>query len=156
MHEDADFARLFRARPLRFVLPMRELHPDTSFECNLITIETVHQSLQLFQDIINIDHKTDFEIVGETDNIEYSDKSRYWRDEHRSALRKKPAAHLLLDGKIFVKPELLCDVGCETPRINADSHLGKEYRYFYAISCDMDLDNPGTVSTFLEFIKEII
>lgn len=145
MHEDADFARLFRARPLRFVLPMRELHPDTPFECNLITIETVHQSLQLFQDIINIDHKTDFEIVGDTDNIEYSDKSRYWRDEHRSALRKKPAAHLLLDGKIFVKPELLCDVGCETPRINADSHLGKEYRYFYAISCDMDLDNPGTL-----------
>lgn len=156
MHEDADFARLFRARPLRFVLPMRELHPDTPVEYNIITIETVHQSLQLFQDIINIDHKTDFEIVGETDNIEYSDKSRYWRDEHRSALRKKPAAHLLLDGKIFVKPELLCDVGCETPRINADSHLGKEYRYFYAISCDMDLDNPGTVSTFLEFIKEII
>lgn len=153
MHKDADFARLFRARPLRFVLPMRELHPDTTSEYNLITIETVHQNLELFQDIININYKTDLEIV---DNIEYSDKSRYWRDEHRSALQKKPTAHLLLDHKIFVKPELLCDVGCETPRINADSHLGKEYRYFYAISCDMDLDNPGTVSTFLKFIKEII
>lgn len=142
MHGDADFGRLFRARPLRFVLPMRELHPDTPSEYNLITIKTVHQSLQLFRDI---DRETDLEIVGDTDDIEYSDKSRYWRDEHRSALRRKPAAHLLPDGKVFVKPELLCDVGCETPRINADSHLGKEYRYFYAISCDMDLNNPGTL-----------
>lgn len=145
MHGDADFARLFRARPLRFVLPMKEVQPDTPSQYNLITIKTVHQSLQLFRDMINIE--TDYEIVGDMDDIEYNDKSRYWRDEHGSALRRKPAAHLLLDGRIFVRPELLCDVGCETPRINADFHLGKEYRYFYAISCDMDLDNPGTVST---------
>lgn len=52
-------------------------------------------------------------------------------------LRNGPG-NLLPDGRILVKPELLCDVGCETPRINVDSHLGKEYRYFYAISCDMD------------------
>jgi len=153
MHGDADFGRLFRARPLRFVLPMREVHSDTTSDYNLITIKTVHQSLQLFQDIISIDHNTNLEIVDGADNIENNDKSRYWRDEHRSALQKKPVAHLLLGGKIFVKPELLCDVGCETPRINADFHLGKEYRYFYAISCDMDMDNPGTVSTFLEFLK---
>lgn len=154
MHGDADFARLFRARPLRFVLPMREVDPDETSDDNLITIKTVHQNL--FQDIINIDHKTNLEIVDDVNNIKNSDKSRYWRDEHRSALRKKPVAHLLLDGKIFVKPELLCDVGCETPRINTDFHLGKEYRYFYAISCDMDLDNPGTVSIFLEFLKHTV
>jgi len=151
MHEDVDFARLTRARPLRFVLPMRDVHPDTTSDCNLITIKMVHQSLQLFQDIISIDHKTNLEIIDDADNIENSDKSRYWRDEH-SVLRKKPVAHLL-DGKIFVKPELLCDVGCEIPRINADFHLGKEYQYFYAISCDMDMDNLETVSIFLEFLK---
>ncbi|XP_025269759.1 carotenoid isomerooxygenase [Camponotus floridanus] len=145
MHGDADFGRLFRARPLRFILPMREVHSDTTSDYNLITIKTVYQNLQLFQDISSIDHNTNLEIVDDADNIENSNKSRYWRDEHRSALRKKPVAHLLLDGKIFVKPELLCDVGCETPRINADFYLGKEYRYFYAISCDMDMDNPGTL-----------
>ncbi|XP_025269761.1 carotenoid isomerooxygenase isoform X1 [Camponotus floridanus] len=143
MHGDIDFARLTRARPLRFVLPMREVHPDTTSDCNLITIKTVHQSLQLFQDVISIDHKTNLEIIDDADNMENSDKSRYWRDE-RSALRKKSVAHFL-DGKIFVKPELLCDVGCEIPRINTDFHLGKEYRYFYAISSDMDIDNPGTL-----------
>ncbi|XP_029175920.1 carotenoid isomerooxygenase [Nylanderia fulva] len=139
MHEDPDFGKLFRARPLRFILPMRELQPNISSQYNLIMIRKMHQKLQLFQDVININT----EIVGDTD--EYSDKSRCWRDERGSVLRRKPAAHLVPDGRIFVKPELLCDVGCETPRINADSHLGKEYRYFYAISCDLDLDNPGTL-----------
>ncbi|GAB1862600.1 Beta,beta-carotene 15,15'-monooxygenase [Camponotus japonicus] len=84
MHEDADFGSLFRARPLRFVLPMKEVPSDTTSDYNL-------------------------------------------------------------DGKIFVKPELLCDVDCETPRINADFHLGKEYRYFYAICCDKDMDNLETL-----------
>lgn len=146
MHGNVDFGRLFRARPLRFILPMKELHPGTSSQYNFITM---HQNLQLFQNVINIE----MEIVGD---IGYSDKSRYWRDERRSALRRKPAAHLLPDGRILVKPELLCDVGCETPRINVDSHLGKEYRYFYAISCDMDLDNPGTVSIYSSNFQSIL
>ncbi|XP_025269760.1 carotenoid isomerooxygenase-like [Camponotus floridanus] len=139
MHGDADFGNLFRASPLRFILPMKEVPSDTTSDYNLITLKTMHQSLQLFQDIISIDYKKNLEIVDDADNIENSDKSRYRRDEH-SALRKKAVAHFL-NGKIFVKPELLCDVGCETPRINTDFHLGKEYRYFYAISCDKDMDN---------------
>ncbi|EFN69093.1 Beta,beta-carotene 9',10'-oxygenase [Camponotus floridanus] len=143
MHGDADFGNLFRASPLRFILPMKEVPSDTTSDYNLITLKTMHQSLQLFQDIISIDYKKNLEIVDDADNIENSDKSRYRRDEH-SALRKKAVAHFL-NGKIFVKPELLCDVGCEIPRINTDFHLGKEYRYFYAISCDMDMDNPGTL-----------
>ncbi|EFN69094.1 Beta,beta-carotene 15,15'-monooxygenase [Camponotus floridanus] len=147
---NADFDRLFRARPLRFVLPMKEVHSDTTSDYNLITLKTVHQNLE-FQDIISTDHKTNLEIVDDADNIENSDKFRHWRDEH-SALRKKPIAHLL-DGKIFVKPELLCDVRCEIPRINTDFHLGKEYRYFYAISCDKDMDTLGTTFLSLLFTK---
>ena len=61
-------------------------------------------------------------------------------------LEKKASAHRLPNGDLFVKPELLCDMGCETPRFNSDLHSGKEYRYFYAISSDVDLENPGTVS----------
>lgn len=44
-----------------------------------------------------------------------------------------------------VRPERLCDLGCETPRIN-DLKIGKNYRYFYAISSDVDAENPGTVN----------
>jgi len=147
MHENVNFSKMFRARSLRFVLPMKKPNPDTPPEHNLITIETVHQSM--FRDVNgeSFDYKPNCDVNGSTNDIEYDSKTKFWQGEHKSKiLRKKPAAHRLLDGKIFVKPELLCDVGCETPRINTEYHLGKEYRYFYAISCDMHLDNPGTVS----------
>lgn len=45
---------------------------------------------------------------------------------------------------LYVFPEVLCDLGCETPRIN-DYKIGNKYRYFYAISSDVDAENPGTV-----------
>jgi carotenoid isomerooxygenase len=54
-------------------------------------------------------------------------------------------AHRLPDGQIFLTPEKLCDLGCETPRIHYERFLGRPYRYFYAISSDVDLENPGTV-----------
>lgn len=44
----------------------------------------------------------------------------------------------------YVCPKVLCDLGCETPRIN-DYKIGNKYRYFYAISSDVDAENPGTV-----------
>lgn len=57
----------------------------------------------------------------------------------------KSEAHYIDNGRIFVKPELLCSLGCETPQIHYEKYSGKKYRYFYAISSDVDLDNPGTV-----------
>ncbi|XP_026812151.1 carotenoid isomerooxygenase isoform X3 [Rhopalosiphum maidis] len=46
--------------------------------------------------------------------------------------------------QLYVCPEKLCDLGCETPRIN-DLKIGKNYRFFYAISSDVDAENPGTL-----------
>ncbi|XP_026687649.1 carotenoid isomerooxygenase-like [Diaphorina citri] len=43
-----------------------------------------------------------------------------------------------------VRPSVICDVGCETPRMNGQ-HQGRSYTYFYAISADIDRDNPGTL-----------
>ncbi|XP_046674847.1 carotenoid isomerooxygenase-like [Homalodisca vitripennis] len=45
---------------------------------------------------------------------------------------------------IRVQPESFCDLGCEMPRFNYD-YLGRPYRYFYAVSTDVELDNPGTL-----------
>jgi carotenoid isomerooxygenase len=45
-----------------------------------------------------------------------------------------------------VESEMIVDIGCETPRIN-ELFDGKPYNYFYAISSDVDLENPGTVRT---------
>jgi len=156
MHENANFSKLFRARPLRFVLPMKKPKPNTPPEHNLIDIETVYQNTEMFHvNDESVDRGPDCNINGNINDIEYDSKTKYWRNEHKSALKKKPTAHQLLNGKIFVKPELLCDVGCETPRINTDFHLGKEYRYFYAIACDVDLNIPGTVSVFHELLISI-
>ncbi|XP_026733290.1 carotenoid isomerooxygenase [Trichoplusia ni] len=44
-----------------------------------------------------------------------------------------------------MKSSILADIGCETPRIHYDLHNSKYYRYFYAISSDVDAENPGTV-----------
>ncbi|GBO98470.1 Carotenoid isomerooxygenase [Eumeta japonica] len=43
-----------------------------------------------------------------------------------------------------VTPAPLADLGCET-RIHYDLYNGRPYRYFYAISSDVDGDNPGTL-----------
>ncbi|XP_032514961.2 carotenoid isomerooxygenase-like [Danaus plexippus] len=43
------------------------------------------------------------------------------------------------------KPSLLADLGCETPRIHYDVYNGRPYRYFYAISSDVDAENPGLI-----------
>jgi hypothetical protein len=90
---------MFRARPLRFVLPLKDISSDTAAETNLVTLQGT-----------------------------------------------KATAYQLYDRKIFVYPECLCDIGCETPRIYYEKYLGRPYRYFYAISSDVDAENPGTVS----------
>ncbi|XP_048480733.1 carotenoid isomerooxygenase [Plutella xylostella] len=44
-----------------------------------------------------------------------------------------------------VAATLLADVGCETPTIHYAMCNGRPYRYFYAISSDVDAENPGTL-----------
>ncbi|KAL0129067.1 hypothetical protein PUN28_004036 [Cardiocondyla obscurior] len=143
MHNNPDFSKLFRARPLRFILPMKTPNLNTPPERNLIAIETVYHNTKVPRSVYGKSVGRD--INGNTNDNEYDSTVEYWQNEHKSALQKKPTAHRCLDGRIFVRPELLCDTGCETPQINGDHYLGKEYRYFYAISCDMDLNNPGTL-----------
>lgn len=123
MHKNPDYANLFRGRPLRFVLPLKDPPVNTPTEENLIKTKTVNQS---------VIEKPEQDEIANKNNVE-------------SLLQRKASAHRLPNGNIFVKPELLCNLGLETPRINYDYYLGKEYRYFYGISSDVDIENPGTV-----------
>ncbi|KAK4884106.1 hypothetical protein RN001_000377 [Aquatica leii] len=59
--------------------------------------------------------------------------------------KTRAQAYLQKNGNVFVQPEKLCDLGCETPRINYEYYSGRKYRYYYAISADVDGDNPGTL-----------
>lgn len=47
-------------------------------------------------------------------------------------------AHVDNKGHIRLTPQQLCHVGCETPTINYGQISGKKYRYFYAITSDVD------------------
>ncbi|XP_072938578.1 carotenoid isomerooxygenase-like [Epargyreus clarus] len=44
-----------------------------------------------------------------------------------------------------VQGRLLADIGCETPRIHYSLLNGRPYQYFYAISSDVDAENPGAI-----------
>ncbi|KAG5670747.1 hypothetical protein PVAND_000988 [Polypedilum vanderplanki] len=116
MQNNPDYAKLFRGRPLRFVLPLKyptKLKSLTNFFA--WNYETNEES---------------FKVIGENlVNLKDSEAT----------------AFSLPDGSIFCKPELLCNLGCETPRIHYEQHLGVEYQYFYAISSDVDASNPGTL-----------
>ncbi|XP_033366327.1 carotenoid isomerooxygenase isoform X1 [Bombus vosnesenskii] len=144
LHKNPDYAKMFRGRPLRFVLPMKRPQLDVPLEYNLITAKTVNQGLESFQgDSVRCQSKSSSEFVEMSTNDEEANKGK--KNDYKNILQRKATAHKLANGSIFVKPELLCDLGCETPRLNYDSCLGREYRYFYAISSDVDLDNPGTI-----------
>ena len=70
---------------------------------------------------------------GNLNSLPYSDSSASWQK----------------DGSIFIRPDELCSLGCETPRINYDVYNSRKYRYFYAVNADVDAHNPGTVNSCL-------
>lgn len=77
------------------------------------------------------------------------DDDREWLEEEGNLVtlrNSKARAHIWENDSVFVVPERLCNLGCETPRIHYEKYLGRPYRYFYAISSDVDANNPGTVS----------
>lgn len=58
----------------------------------------------------------------------------------------KAFAHYINDDDVIQSfPELLCNIGCETPRINYAEYIGRKYKYFYAICCDVDAEYPGLI-----------
>lgn len=118
MQSNPDYAKMFRGRPLRFVLPLLTPTKPKSMT-----------SLKIFFSK-SMEDPSDLNTM--SDNlVKLKDSSA--------------AAFSMPDGTIFCKPELLCNLGCETPQINRDKHLGLEYQYFYAISSDVDAENPGTI-----------
>ncbi|KAG5872558.1 hypothetical protein JTB14_033977 [Gonioctena quinquepunctata] len=98
MQQNPDYAKMFRGRPARFVLPLKPDPVTSDIKKNLVTLKNT-----------------------------------------------RAKAHYLSNGDVYVEPEKLCNLGCETPRINYENYLGKQYRYFYAISSDVDAENPGTI-----------
>lgn len=118
MQNNPDYAKMFRGRPLRFVLPLLRPAKPKSLT-----------SLKVFFSK-SLDDSVDADSVS-SNLVKLKDSSA--------------AAYSMPDASIFCKPELLCNLGCETPRINYEKNLATEYQFFYAISSDVDADNPGTL-----------
>lgn len=118
MQNNPDYAKHFRGRPLRFVLPLNKPEKTKSLT-----------SLKVFFS----------KSVDDFSEIDSSPRNLVQLKDSEASAFSMP------DGSIFCKPELLCNLGCETPRINYERHLGCDYQYFYAISSDVDLENPGTL-----------
>ncbi|XP_047353486.1 carotenoid isomerooxygenase isoform X1 [Vespa velutina] len=147
LHKNPDYPKLFRGRPLRFILPMKKFSNDIPLEHNLINVKTVYQSAEIFEGFKHDEKsETNNKLIDENNFNEDNNGIKKKNEYHsKNLLERKATAHKLPNGNIFVKPELLCDLGCETPRINYDSYVGTEYRYFYAISSDVDIEYPGTL-----------
>lgn len=153
MQSIKNYSKMFRSRPLRFVLPIgkkQQRDPPTPSLWNSLkkiasklsssNIEHYlkkHQNTGCIIDTVKTDLKfwTNFEQQYSAENLVKLEKSSC-------------RAYHLEDATIYCVPERLCDLGCETPRINDNKTAGKSYRFFYAISSDVDANIPGTVSTF--------
>lgn len=161
MQQNPEYAKLFRGRPLRFILPLAESNLKKSSSLNKLT-----RSISESSGIASISGM--FRRTNETVNNSFDEGENEYKDVQGFYRRNRPKAEndgieallaknmiklpntnckavKLSDGTIFCKPEILCDLGCETPRINYGKHLGVKYRYFYAISSDVDAENPGTL-----------
>lgn len=169
MQSIKNYSKMFRSRPLRFVLPikMAKIQPKNqqlfqsssfslwnnlkTFACRTSTMNK-EQFLQKYQNTGDIIDST-------------KSASKFWLSfecqystENLIRLKRSDArAYLMDDSSIFCVPERLCNLGCETPRVNEKQSIGKKYRFFYAISSDVDADIPGTViqlcCLFFIFVK---
>lgn len=152
-----NYSKMFRSRPLRFVLPIGksfQREPPTptfwnslkkiAYKLSSSTIEHYlmkYQSTGCIIDSIKVDSKfwLNFESHYAVENLVKMEKNSC-------------RAYHLEDSTIYCVPERLGDIGCETPRINESRAAGKNYRFFYAISSDVDADIPGTVSKPFLFV----
>ncbi|XP_055612712.1 carotenoid isomerooxygenase isoform X2 [Uranotaenia lowii] len=138
MQTNPDYAKMFRGRPLRFVLPLsyKNSMKNSPSSSSLFGVTRSWSGLMKKLSVTE----------SEDNDTDASEKSRDLTLTNLVTLEgMKATAYTLPNSTIFCKPEILCNLGCETPRIYYEKHLGREYQYFYAISSDVDAENPGTL-----------
>lgn len=186
MQQIVNYADMFRSRPLRYVLPINvpcsESYDDDSMSlswnyCKWITNLTRTCGLEKpLRSMANMDRVFDDEgvtIEGEH-GISCDNENLVKLENSQAKAYRMPSLHDGNDAVMFCVPESLCDIGCETPRINEKISQGtwrtskvavasfqswhfifpgNKYRYFYAISSDVDALNPGTVIALADTVN---
>lgn len=165
MQQNPDYARMFRGRPMRFVLPLRAAPTTTqrwsqNMRRSASSVFQMPRSMSV-ADVLAKLTRSASEHRQVADAFHYRSMAQRLDDVGDDEANGNPetsgnlvqmrgttATAFWRSGSelIFCQPERLCDLGCETPRINYEVHMGRLYRYFYAISSDVDAENSGTVS----------
>ncbi|XP_053676570.1 carotenoid isomerooxygenase [Anopheles nili] len=160
MQHNPDYARMFRGRPLRFVLPLEYGEAFSGRNGKRAAFRRTSSRDQDAAAAAGASWAGMWQSLGSFDAAEPpKDTDGVWQESPKDTtgsdglvLRNlvrladtKATAYAMPNRTVFCKPELLCDLGCETPRIYYERHLGRAYRYFYAISSDVDASNPGTL-----------
>lgn len=124
MQNNPNYAKMFRARPVRFVLPLRYSHRK-------IQKPTIKRSLSLMNMMPNfgrnpkLSKSISFDL--EQDQLVNNTQQRSLNSPYENLVKingTECKAFLLTDSTVFCEPEILCDLGCETPRINYEAHSG--------------------------------
>lgn len=122
------FAKVFCNRTLRFVLPLEPINDYTS---KIIKENAVHKnesSLQLNRNPDRV-YEPLSEINAPTAN--YRDTIDHYENLRNliNIPQSFAEAYRIPDGRIFLRPELLCSSGCEMPSINQQSYSGIDYLF---------------------------
>lgn len=136
MQFNKDYAKMFRGKPLRFVLPMHSVNIDKN-----ASAEKPPKSLLRSLSISNVLNR----LAGSGTQSKLSRSASENRGFAHSSIEclyepreDEPKTPNLIDlqgstaeaflqpesNQVFCKPELLCDLGCETPRIFYDNYMG--------------------------------
>lgn len=151
MQSNPNYASHFRGRPLRFVLPLGVENANVVMfkdrpinqrrvvkSFTMSGISTHLQPTKMKHSESNYENITNMAInkLQEEEMLEYSTFAGE-RDDTKANVDSETMVNLvtleystaqayqLSNRSIMVRPELLCDWGCETPRINYDKYLGK-------------------------------
>lgn len=137
MQTNPDYARMFRAKPLRFVLPLRYnfrkapakdsmLLRSLSFTNLMAKLNAAKpKMIRSFSEQQSIKYR-----AIESSTVPVEDDAAFMGVdsslENLVLLENSEAKAFVLDGvKVFCKPEVLCDLGCETPRIFYELYMGE-------------------------------
>lgn len=122
MQFNPDYARMFRGRPLRFVCPIiKSFTKSTPKLVKSLSISNLMNRLTMKPSMKRCE-TMDVGFYCETKDEKYQD-----RNCNRNLIQlagSSAEAYVLEDSSVFCKPEMLCDLGCETPRISYELHCG--------------------------------
>lgn len=134
MQNNPNYATMFRAKPLRFVLPLRYRQRQMQMRK-----PSIKRSLSLMNvipsfgtttkttatTIKSLSKSPSFDLLKDRplSNVKY-EKLSFHSDNLVKIKGTTCTSFLLEDSTVYCEPESLCNLGCETPRIHYESYSG--------------------------------